>query len=366
MESGFFISLDIVFYITAFLLLKKGLLLNRRFIGTEAFLGFFLVLLICLFPFWAGDYYHYEEDYFVLLNGGSTNLEPVYTFIVKKLSFSYFSFRLILWGGGFLIVCLLYKKFHLGFGLSLYIFTSVALIQFAYARASVAMALLFLGFSFITTPSKNRVFSLIVGLGFIFSSYFFHESSAFGIAMCIATLFLYNMDAKRLLFLFVLILLSFFLLRGRIEEFMLYNTSGEEALRVVDRAQYYGNMDSSRTGPGALIEMVFARSVFYMTGLIYLLSVFKGQYNDFPQSVKCFSTVSFLIIAFSTLFLFDWGINTYVFYYRFMNFAILPMTVLLAYYYRYNVQRKLVKTTCWLGIASAMYTLLYSFYISFT
>lgn len=365
METGIKVFFDILLYLFLLLLLRRTLSYKaiRR---QELLIGIAIMFILCLFPLWSGDYSHYAEDYLDLLKGQTTNIEPVYVFVAKHLSFSYYTFRMILWGGSFLAVCYLYKRLKLRESLALFIFASTSIVMFAYARASIAMTFLFVGFSLVVYPINKKILSYLIGIAMMGASYYFHQSAIYGIIMCLFSLFAYSMNKKRLVLLTIIAIAGFFYMRGRIGEFMMINTGGEEALRVIDRAQFYGSADSSRSGMGAIIEMSLARMIFYLSVLHYLIIVFKRKYFLLPKYIQCFATSTFFIIAFANLFLLDWGINTYAFYYRLMNFAIIPMVVYLSYCYMKGISPKLIRAICLTGIISSLYTLFYSFYISFT
>lgn len=364
MESGIIIIFDIFLYIFLFLLLRKTLD-HKTIRRQDLLIGIAIMLTLCLFPLWAGDYFHYEENYLDLIKGHTTNIEPIYYFVAKELSFSYFSFRLILWGASFLVVCFLYRRLRLREDLSLFIFFSTSIVTFAYARVSIAMTFLFFGFSLIVYPARRNLLSYFVGAVLMAVSYFFHQSALFGIILCVISLLLYNMTKKRMVLLAFFSIMAFFFLQGRVEDFMMLDTGGDDALRVIDRAQRYGNEDAATSGIGEILGNVLSRTNFYIVIFLYVLTLFKGSYYTLPRRIQCFATSTFLIIVVANFFLLDWGLNTYVFYYRFMNFSIIPMVVFLSYCYVKRIYPRIIKIICLIGIMSSLYTLLYSLFISF-
>ena len=70
------------------------------------------------------------------------------------------------------------------------------------------------------------------------------------------------------------------------------------------------------------------------------------------------------IILISSVFLISDSMNTYVLYYRFLYFAIIPTVIVLAYFYSNNILPKFTKTTINTGIVSTVYLLVYALYCS--
>ena len=89
---------------------------------------------------------------------------------------------------------------------------------------------------------------------------------------------------------------------------------------------------------------------------------FNKMYKYVPSDVYAFCIVAVLIIASASVFAFDMGFNTYVFYYRFLNYAMIPSAVLLSYTKTYHIEKGIMKWTYLLGIVASSYIIIYRLY----
>ena len=137
-------------------------------------LTWILALLFCLFSYFNSDYFHYEED---LMQLDQSYKDFFYYYIAEISGRVYWLFRLIIWGSALLLFYFTSNRLGLHKNLSIFVFSVFFLPTFCYARASLAMALYFDGLSFLVSPKPNhKIFSFIIGLLFILSSFLGHRS----------------------------------------------------------------------------------------------------------------------------------------------------------------------------------------------
>ena len=122
----------------------KPVLVDTNYISSKRVLVTqFLMLLFCLFSFWGTDWYGYL-NYFTAVKSGWEDrvpMEDVYIWLMEVLP-SYLLFRFIVWGGALLLLLKSVSNFEINKKLFLFLFCSIFLIWFTYARASLGMAMM--------------------------------------------------------------------------------------------------------------------------------------------------------------------------------------------------------------------------------
>ena len=324
-----------------------------------------LILLFCLFPFFGGDYFHYREMYNEYNMGGFIPLEGVYKWIIANLSFSYLSFRLIVWGSALLILFKAYRRVDVPFDLTIALFASMFMIWFSYARVSLAMAMILLGLTFIVKSYKKKhVLSVIMGICFILCSEAFHRSAIIGIIAAIGSLFLINTNKRHLMLIGLFFPLAIMLLNNLLNEFMTVELDYDSYISRNQRDVYLNDAVSGRQtrGVGELISNILTRTPIFLTAFLYIYSVFKNKFKLLPKEVRCIASYSFLIVLIALAFTFDFGVNTYVLYYRTLTFAMIPSAVFLAAAKYYHIGERIATFIIYLAVSGVVYTLLYSTY----
>lgn len=319
-------------------------------------------LLFFLFPFYGGDYYHYLEYYTKALSNPHLNssLEEIYSTIANNTFGSYTLFRLIIWGSSMLLII----KTANGIGLPKPIFLLVLSCCFitvlAYARVTLSMALIFYGTYILAT--KKNVLYLILGIGFICVSFFFHKSALFGIAMVVCVLICQRIGRTS----YIIFLLSIPLVIGILSYFIsdFLQTSIAEEYINIDSAQGYLSSEKTEKGMGALILNFLQRTPYYCLSLIFFLLVIRNKLSLLPKQLQLFGSLTFLITITASLYLIDMGLNTYVLYYRFLTFAAIPSVIFLSTLKLYKIYNRLTTLTFYMLVCSTAYSLLYTCYLS--
>ena len=114
-------------------------------------LGVGVIFLFCIFSFWISDWFGYQREYIFIRQlewyREVTSLEPVYVWLILHCP-DYLIFRLIIFGGAWLLVLLIFKHLNLDEDLSWFFFGVLFLPLFAY--------------------SEMRDFQLILAIGILF------------------------------------------------------------------------------------------------------------------------------------------------------------------------------------------------------
>ena len=315
-----------------------------------------------MYPAWGGDYFHYRDQFPVVKKGGLTHMEDVYIYIIRNIASNYLMFRIIVWGGATYLLFQAYKYTNIDARLAMLTFSLLFLPRFSYARASLAMAMSYLGLSLIITEKKKR--NLILGSILLFGSFFFHKSALFGIAVVLLTIFVSERLGKKTL---IMILAVFpFLIAAAtyfLSDFLLLDADEFELLNV-EKGQQYLTEEALNKGLAAKMGEMLMRLTFYSILIEYIILHFKGLYSKLPKTVKAYSTASFFTIYISSLFAFDLGVSTQVIYNRFIFFAMIPSACFIAYCLKAGLLKKWTKIVIALGVCSVLFALLYSCYLA--
>lgn len=333
--------------------------LNRQFV-------FILLLLFVIYPFYSGDFFHYAEGFSVFKKGFTDYKEPVYQFLMD-ISPSYSIFRMIVWGVSYLIFIRIVQNLKIHFDVALLFFSFLYLLYFSYGRVTASMVIMYLGLSLITVyPHRHNYVRLIIGFILVGTSYYFHKTALFGIAVVIVSLLIYNLNRKRLLLLLLFIPVSLGTIGAFLANIMDMSAVPDSGVIDVFVAQKYMKGEASGGfDMGAGISNFMMRTSFYIFLYIYIYSIFKGKYSQIPCQIKVFGTAAFLCVVGASVFAFDFGVNTYVLYYRFLNFAMIPATIFLSYIYSAGYCGKSLKMCLLVGVTGSFYTIIYSFYCAY-
>ncbi len=117
-----------------------------------------LIMVYCLTSYYDPDYYGYVR----IVNGESPIPERIYEHIINATFHSNLLFRLVVWGGALLIYNKIIKLYKLSIYTFDYIFVIAFLMLFAYARASLAMVVYFLGIAYLTRQRGLKLLNILL------------------------------------------------------------------------------------------------------------------------------------------------------------------------------------------------------------
>lgn len=359
-QSVWLVFLDILLFLIIWLYFRKqhAFYNTKHQIRKENKWSIVFVLLFCIFPFYCSDYYHYWIDFVEIKSGGISNWEDVYYEIAKVCS-SYWQFRVLVWGVAIFFIIKIIKLVDMPQQNALYIFISLYLVWFSYARVSLSMAIIYLGLA-IAIQSQNKK-QMLLGLIVCASAYFFHKSAPFGIVVALLSYFLINAGKKSMLLFFLIVAFSVSFLSQYLANFMGDSIALEDDA-VQATAQIYLDSERSASGIGQRVGEILQRIPYYLLAYNYLYLIRNGKLKNASMSIKCFANASFICILLSSLFLFDLGFNTYAFYYRFLNFAMIPSTIFMVYCFSERINPRLTKCALISGTFASFYYMIYSAY----
>lgn len=338
---------------------------NRNSLAAKVSLRDKMVMIVLtaftMFSFYDTDYYHYITG-FESLRGPhpSEHFEEGYHFIAQYVS-NYLTFRFIVWGSAVLLFQSAVRRLKLNLHQALFILVSVFALKFSYGRVSLAMAMMYWGFSRLIYPGKDPVMPRILGLLMLCLSFYFHKSAPFGIAIILISLF----PIRRNMFLLSLVLFPIVALavQASLAHVMSMNADDASALSV-ETAQFYMERKSGPHGPGALIQKTLERIPYYIIVVIYAKCLLSNKIRRWRYSTRAIANASYLTIYISSIFLLDLSVETSIMYYRFLYFAMIPSAMFLTYCYTNNIYRKWVVAAIRIGLMAECYNLLYSLHIA--
>lgn len=342
----------------------KPTIYDRKISKRNQFFGFGLIFLLSIYSIQDTDYYHYMGYMQDLKNGDDVNMEDVYYWIASFVNYHYTCFRIIVWGSALLLFHWTIKRLCLNESLVLYFFVTMFFIKFSYARASLAMIVGLLGYTFLIKPMKGKFFSYLLGVALLLSSIFFHKSAIVIIPLYILSLFRINKYTIACLFLLFPVILLFISTFGA--NLIMNMDATEDSLLAVGSAQSYMSAEQGKMG----ISAILYRTLLYSSYYICFWGIIKFLRNNYSLSNKenylgHIVKLAFYIIAFSTIFVFDFGLNTRIIFYRFLYYSLFPLSIVLSYFHQEQFAPKLCLWAERIGYVATIYSLLYSFYTAY-
>lgn len=335
---------------------KPAYLKQKNFSNPKNLFGVFLIFIFSLYAVQDTDYFHYIDALEDLSRGGFSHFEDIYIDIASYVDYQNIHFRMIVWGAALVLFVLSIKRLGISLPLVLFFFAALFIMKFSYARASLAMAFGVFGYTFLAKPIRFRLLSFTIGVLLISASLLFHKSASFWILIFLCSII--QLKKPRLGILLLLYPVGVYFSTRYGLDYFLASVSDDFA----ENAMGYMSKDALDHGLNYYVRMILTRTPYYLMFLGIIISVFKGNYQQLPSHEKKIINISFYIIYFSSFFLFDFGVNTSVMYYRFLYYSIMPLSMLMAIFYKSGINLKLLKYSVILGVSGCIFDFLYSYY----
>lgn len=315
-------------------------------------------ILYALTNFVDTDYFHYYRYVSHLSHGIEDNtVEPVYSEIAKLTFFNYLLFRFVIWGLAFFLLYRASLKLRIKPDFVFYTLFVLYINLFTYARASLGMAVAFLGITLIISAKKDAVIK-IGGIIILLSSALFHSSM---IVIVACSMIAYVLRWSKRWIIIYLIAIPCLTVGLRLIMDYLLNMDGVEGL-IFSKLLYYSELESvhDRTLLGKIqysLEILsFVIPLFFIAKRVYF------QSSGICLNSKCnelflFKT-AFVLVGVSIAFLFI-GLQTEVFSYRVRYMAIIPIVLSLCSLTMKNVIKRHEYQLCLLiGSATILMSLI--------
>ena len=366
-QTAFLIFFNLCLILLIFTQMKKALNFPYTVSNEKRYLSIFLMFIFVLFPFWGKDWFHYQEAYPELKSGYAGHMEEIYVWIAQNITYDYLSFRLIIWGGGLLLLLNLINKIPIKKDLVILVFCSVWIARYSYARVSLAMVILYWG-SILLISRRCNLLQIMIAVMVMCSSLFFHKSVAFGLALVILSLLSLVLRSK---YFITLLLILFPLLIGPLKDFI-----GDFLLMDIAEEGVWGDIASGRGylqgevteyGIGASLARVLEFVPYYLIAILcvkYIRSNVSNKKNDSaPRVIVFLMRYQVIGVLVSTLFFFNLGYgDTSLIAGRFFRFFAIPSSILLAYFIENRFSIRLSHSTFYIGFCGLLYGILYTMY----
>lgn len=324
---------------------------------------FALVLLVCIIPT-GGDYVHYKTVLDEFKSSGFTaNLEEGYIPILQ-ISWNYTVFRIIIWGGALLLLPVIFRRLGIFMNTGLFFFAFLFVYIFSYARVSLAMSFVILGYSFLIGSTqkdfKINFIRVLTGVIILYFSIFFHKSIGFMI-LCIPLSFL-NLKSRHFIILAVLFPLLVYVANHYLIDYLfeLQYVEDNELLSEAITVQSEGS--KMVYGLGKNLGQFLLYSPLYLLQLFFQYDIHKGKITV-NKNQKRVLDFAFFIVYLSSVFAFlDFG--TRVMYYRFLFMAYLPTIIACSSILNDQIlYRKKYKQVMIIAIVAQVYCMAYDAYL---
>ena len=363
MEQTPFLVLTNIVVVFILYLLTKPAYRGVQISPARRSVSMLLILLFCLYSFWGKDWFGYLSYYEEIERGGVvSSLEDVYNW-VGGFCPSYVLFRLVIWGPALFFFFKTTKRLSLDRDTVLFFFCSIYLIWFSYARVSLAMAVIFYGYSLMYSSRKRFDLKYIFGILLILASFYLHKSSIFAIVVVLASELLKRWGKAGIILPIIISPVAIIIAMDQFGNFVDSLVANEANVmnEYATAGNAYLNSDSYIAGPGVLLQWFFERAPYYLLSFICIRVIWSDDRRVSPD-IKPYMLLLFLLVLTATAFLFDFGLNTTTLYGRFIRYAQIPACIVLSHLYTEKIYPKFTKFTCWLAIVGTAYSLLYVMY----
>lgn len=307
---------------------------NKRYVEASKLIAVYFTIyavFYCVNP----DYFRYRDwlNFPYLMD---FHKEQVYGFIIiicRSLPFDYpFEvFRLIVWGGGVLMVLCTSRMYRsiLMPGLTvlfLFVFFSGT---FSYARASLAMAVYFMGITIYLWRKGYLIKSL--GIVLAICSFFFHHELIIGIVALPALLMPFEKKKSKYysLILLGIVIVGITYINSNLA--LMDNIFGDDEL--VEKMEELNNQEQ-----GVFRMSTFIKYFHYIYPFYIITTIFY-RYKKLPDAIAGIYRITFALMMATVAFMVVSGLrSTYT--YRVMYITIIPLSILITYCYNQGLFKK--------------------------
>lgn len=318
-----------------------------------------LIVLYAVFAYAEADTYYYMDLYEENLKSiGPIHVEPVHQWVMKNLSFDYFSWRFITWGTAVLLMVLTIKRLHLDFKISMFAVALFYLLEISRSREVLGISMFFFAASLFFYPSRKRFWSFLLATFLVVASFYFHR----GMFAAIALIVFMPLKLKKW---YVYILLAAFpFLVVAVGHVVDYIQMGNlllqyDSLGIADKAETYANQAASEANFFGQVSNFLQYSPIIF-GLCAATK--KIVFGHFPVPKYIYTFYMYWFFATYISFLFYFQDSSSFLFSRFLAFGYFPMAVVLSYIYCRCGIRRIDKWTIGLAMFWGQFYFLYHYY----
>ena len=322
-------------------------MINRDRYSIRSFLLFCGIILFALTSFINDDFFHYYETMIEYKNGVMDSqylgIEMPYQHIIHFIQGNYALFRLIVWGGGLLLILLSVKIFETNTYNTLFLILAGYIVIYSYARATLAMSIYTLGVIIVCVESEHKfnLLKKIIGILIITLSIYFHRSM---VPIVILSLFFILLPYKRKfakisLIIFPLIVFLFSTgLQIVIDDLpLISNSFADDEAGILRKIEHYEELTTATSNFNGYIGLILKYSTFYIPFVI-IANRFRtsSEMINISKRGLFLYLITYIIIAAATSMLFL-GISNSVLFYRYLFMSFIPLSILISYMRKYKM-----------------------------
>lgn len=313
----------------------------------------FYIIIFCVFDKADGDFFHYKEQvaYLYKSPGLATGLEEIYVWLISKVGFSYYLFRLVVWGSAVIILTRFLKHIQLNNTVTIWCFLLFALVNFSYARVSLGLIICFYGY--ILLYEKKHKLSTIYGLTLMLISLYFHKTIFILFFLCVLSTFV-KISKKTIFIAIILFPVLVFLMNYYVSDIFYYLEEGSTEARY---------LSAENEGKGLAAKMLdYLRFIpIIIILLLYLKQLLKYP-RLYPSYIERLFVLIVLILYLSSVLSFL-NIGSAAISYRIRNMALLPVSILIGYYMNNHSLKGMQIIVLILSAISNIFYFLYMIYL---
>ena len=294
------------------------------------FVAFFTIF--ALFYCLNSDYFAYREfaygDYkFFFINSDIKDIEAYY-YVAILCNGNYELFRIIIWGGSFLIFYITCRVFKTPPYLAILLYFLLYNDHACYGRVTLAMSVFYLGLALLI---KKKWF--ILGILIILSSVFFHHSMAVAVVLVPIIITPKNKKIQLVLYLTLFVVMYYVINRfmGEADSLMDDESLGYYGRKMVSSQNKIDDGTYSRYGSifGVLNDL-FEYLVFYIPifGLFTIISKSKKTNMIYADMTKLYIIIVSITLLSTTFLIIYQSFN--VLFYRTLYMTMIPISILMA------------------------------------
>lgn len=307
------------------------------------------------------DYYSYWD---LVVNDQmdltTFSLEDPYFYIIETVHNNYFLFRLLIWGCALFFFCKASNILNLSLAHTSFVLGACFMITFAYARASLAMAMVFFGYILFFQNIRKKFWPCLLGIAIFISGFYFHRSIVLAMVMILIMPFL--KFKKSWIFFYIILIPIFFLAVRYYYNYLLLNSEilDEDTANKLIR---YNEADHGRPNLLGIIANILNYGRFYVPiGLAIYALYLKNKVYLVPIIFRNLLKISVGITFVASCFLF-FELDTSVFVYRFLYMAMIPLCFIIVEMYKKKVwTRGQYIFSILFGIIYSLYRFTYGLY----
>ncbi|MGM9842626.1 MAG: EpsG family protein [Muribaculaceae bacterium] len=322
--NPYYTILCFIFWVVLLIAYRKSYFLYTKRHTNWIVFGTF-VTIFCVFALgeWDTYYYHGLYDKMVFLDR-KYHVEDFYFWLIRTIPFSYYLWRLAVWGSAVVLMAWTFKLNKLNNECVAFLFVLILLQQFSFTRASLGVAMLLFAVSLFLNAKTESMYYYVFAIAGCIASYFLHKSMPLFLLMSILALCPINKTT------FWALVIAFPILRMVIIPFVMdFIASGYLSEKTTEFAESYLDREKIVLNFKGLIQSVIKYAPLYITFFILIKEyIFKKIF--LPPNIRLFFHLAFILFYISSLFL---GQETSNFVTsRTEHVMFFPLTIVMAYY----------------------------------